>query len=393
MKKIKLSTAVGLIILSVITTINGTLLVSYEIINSKQGDYIGNQNKFSKLSEVIGVIDTYYVGDINSQQALEGAVAGYVFGVGDRWSQYLTTEQYADYRTNDEANLVGIGVNVVYDTEKKAILVTNVYKDSPAEKAGLRKLDYITAVDSKSVEEHGYTTIVDAVRGEEGTSVLIEVERNEERQSFNIKREEVAKVSVSAEMIENDIGYIKISEFESTTAEQFKTAIDELLEDGANKFVFDLRNNPGGLLTKLVECLDLLVPEGNVISTVSKVGDENVYLSDASYLNLPISVIVNESSYSAAEFFASAIQEYEVGTIVGTKTTGKGYSQVPIELSDGSAVILSTNKYYTPKGESLADTGVVPDIIVELTEQEEKDYYHLTMETDPQIKAAIDALK
>ena len=393
MKKIKLSSAIALIILAVATTINGTLIVSHEIVNKNQGNYQEMQKKVSKLYEVMSVIDTYYVGEVNERDALDGASTGYVANMGDKWSYYLSAEQYKEYKEDNKKNLVGIGVNVSYDAEKKAILVTNVYKNSPAEEAGIQKFDYITAVDSKEVSVVGYYEAVDLVRGEEDSKVKITIERDGTKQTLTIERKSIEKVSVNHEMIDNNIGYIEISEFDISTGEQFEKALETLKAEGAEGYIIDVRNNPGGLLTQLVETLDILLPEGDIISTVSKAGEEQVYESDADHLNMPLVVLANENSISAAEFFAAAVSEYGVGTIVGTKTSGKGYTQQPMELSDGSAIVLSTNKYYTPKGKNLANTGVTPDITVNLTAEEQDRFHYLTSADDPQIIRAIEEVK
>lgn len=392
MKKVKLSTTLGLIVLTAVTTVNITLLFSYSLLGNKQNSYQSMQSELSKIYEVMEMVDKYYIGDIDYEGAIDGASAGYIAGMGDRWSYYLTKEQYIEHQSSADVNLVGIGVNVVYDYNKDAILVTNVYKNSPASNSNVQKLDYIIAVDGQLVSEIGYQEAVDLVRGEAGSIVELEVVRNELPRIIEVERSTVAKVSVNYEMLDDDIAYIQISEFETDTANQFKEAIKNAQMNNATGVIFDLRNNPGGYLTKLVECLDIILPEGDVISTIDKFGRETVYTSDAEALEMEITVLVNSDSYSAAEFFAAAIQEYEVGTVIGEKTSGKGYSQTPLELSDGSAIILSMSKYYTPKGNSLAQTGVTPDIEVDLELEQVLDYYFLTPETDLQIQSAINQL-
>lgn len=393
MKQIKLTTAIALIVLSIATTFNVTLITSYEIINQKQGEYQQMQKELSKIYEVMQIVSKNYVGEADFENALDSAAAGYIAGIGDRWSYYLSEEDYQEFQADSSKNLVGIGVNVVYDEEQDAILITNVYDNSPASKAGLRKFDYIVAVDENRISEIGYREAVDLVAGEKNTTVELEILRNGINQTFEITRDTVAKVSVNLEMVEDDIAYIQITSFESDTANQFETAVKRATAQGAEGFIFDLRNNPGGYLTKLVECLDIILPEGTIISTVSNTGKEEVHKSDKNYLDMPITVLINSNSYSAAEFFAAAVQEYEVGTVIGEGTSGKGYSQSPVELSDGSAIILSTNKYYTPQGNTLAQVGVTPDIIVELSVEENKKFYYLTSETDPQILTAIDEIQ
>lgn len=393
MKKIKLSTAVALIILSIATTINGMLIVTKQVLNEEYSVYLKEKQEVAKLYEVISVIDELYVGEVNKENALDGAASGYVANMGDQWSYYLSAEQYQEYLDDMQDNLVGIGINVTYDSAKQAILIVSVYDDSPAERVGLQKLDYITAVDGHLVSEVGYAQAVEYVRGQEKTTVSLTVSRNEIEYEVVATRENVKKISVNYDMIDDNVGYVRISEFDANTTTQFTEAVETLLSLGAEGFVFDVRNNPGGLLTELVDTLNYLLPEGNVISTISKAGEEKIYTSDADYLNMPMAVLTNESSISAAEFFAAAIKDYGVGVIVGTNTMGKGYTQQPQQLSDGSAIILSINKYYTPNGENLADIGVTPDILVELTSEEKANYYFLTYETDPQIAKALEEVK
>lgn len=390
MKKVKLSTAIAWILLSVATTVNVTLIIGYDMINSKQGEYQMMQAELSKIYEAMEVVDRYYVGDIDKDTAIEGAIEGYVDGIGDRWSYYLTNEEYQEYLQDASTTLVGIGVSVVYSSSEQAMLITSIYDNSPAKSVGIEKLDYIVAVDGQYISDIGYTQAVTLIKGEEGSTVELEILRNGINQTVTVSRESVAKVSVNMQMVDSDIAYIQITEFETDTANQFAKAINNAVMQGAEGFVFDLRNNPGGYLVQLVECLDILLPEGTVISTISKALDEEIYTSDSQALEMPMAVIVNSNSYSAAEFFAASIQDYGVGTIVGEKTTGKGYAQSPLELSDGSAIVLSINKYYTPNGNNLANIGVTPDIIVELTDEQLSNYYFLTPQTDPQIAKAVE---
>ncbi len=392
MKQMKISTAIAIIILAMATTVPATLMVYISYLDSKQASFISMEDEFGKLSEIKEIIDDKYVGNADEEQAIDYAAAGYVSGIGDKWSYYLSQEQYKQYKEDAKEDLVGIGVNVVYDSEREGILITNVYPDSPAIETGLLQFDLITEVDGTPVSEVGYTEAVDMVRGLEGTKVTLTIEREEkETQVFTLTRRTVKKVSVIKELI-GTVGHIEITDFDSDTANQFKVAIAELQTEGATSFIFDVRNNPGGYLSTLVDILDYILPEGDIISTVNIEGEETVYASDADAFELPYVVLVNESSISAAEFFAAAIQDYNLATIIGTKTGGKGYTQQIIELSDGSAINLSTNKYYTPNGESLAETGITPDITIELSEEEYLNFHYLDENTDPQLKKAIEEL-
>lgn len=389
MKKIKLSTAVALIVLSIITTVNAMIIINQQLLENEYSEYLVEKQEVSKLYELMNIVEQNFIGEVDKAVALDGAAAGYISGLGDKWSYYLSKEQYQAYLDSMQDNLVGIGINVTYDTENEAIFVINVYSDSPAEDIGIQKLDYITAVNGSKISDIGYAEAVDMIRGEENTMVTLTVLRKDEEFDLIATRANVRKVSISYEMIEEKIGYIKISEFDANTAVQFIDAIEKLQFQGAKGFIFDVRNNPGGLLTELIDTLDYLLPEGTIISTVSKIGNEKVYTSDSDYLDMPIAVLMNESSVSAAEFFAAAIKDYKVGVLVGENSMGKGYTQQPQQLSDGSAIILSVNKYYTPNGQNLADIGVTPDILIALSSEEKTNFHYLTNETDPQIVEAV----
>lgn len=390
MKKIRLSSAISLIILSIATTIPATM-VGYSVhLNSKQANYSLMTSELGKLYTLVDTIDRKYIGVVDSEKAIEAAAEAYVSNIGDKWSYYLTAEEYKSYQENAQTNLVGIGVSVVYDATEEAILVTQVYENSPAQKAGIKKLDYIVAVDDQKISEVGYAQAVDLVRGAEGTYVRVSIKRGFKEETYTIERATVEKQSVSYEMLSNDIGYIQISEFALNTSEQFQNALVSLRNKGAKGFVFDVRNNPGGYLSELVNTLDILLPAGNIITTSDISGNQKTYPSDAGAISEPFSVIINGSSISAGEFFPAAIQEYGLAPIVGTATAGKGYTQQIIEFSDGSALNLSTNKYFTPKGKSLATTGITPDVLVELSDFESENFYFLDEETDPQLKKALE---
>lgn len=215
----------------------------------------------------------------------------------------------------------------------------------------------------------------------------------EEEKAITVTRAEYDQIHVTSRMLDNNIGYICIERFTDQTDEQFQKALDSVMEQGAEKLIFDLRNNPGGQLTALVNCLDTLLPEGKIISLKDKAGKTEEYTSDANAVDLPMAVLVNADSYSAAEFFAAALQEYGKATIVGEKTVGKGYSQQGFELSNGGCLNISTHCYYTPKGVSLIGKGVTPDKQADLSDEKKEHFYVLRDSEDDQLQAAISVLK
>ena len=233
------------------------------------------------------------------------------------------------------------------------------------------------------------------VKGEKGTQVELTLDRDGETVTVTATRDEIRTYSVTSTMLEGQLGYIKIADFDANVDKEFEQHLDQLLAEGAQGFLFDVRFNPGGYLSVLRAILDRLLPEGIVITTVDKQGNETPYTSDADWIQLPMVVLTNENSISAAEFFAAALQEYEVATVVGAPTSGKGYSQQTFMLSDGSSVHISTTRYYTPKGNSLADTGVTPDISVALDDEALYLLYagKLEQENDAQLQAGISALQ
>ena len=233
------------------------------------------------------------------------------------------------------------------------------------------------------------------VKGEEGTFVSLTVLRQEEELTFSVERRTVMTIVAEGEMLSGDVGLVTIENFDSRCAEETIAAIEDLIAQGAEKLIFDVRNNPGGYAEELIQVLDYLLPEGEVFHTLDYTGKEHIDYSDEKHLDLPMAVLVNSESYSAAEFFAAALKEYEAAVIVGEQTCGKGYFQTTIHLNDGSAVALSIGKYFTPKGENLQDVGLIPDKVVDVDDDTFWEIYYgnLPKEADPQVQAALELLK
>ena len=280
------------------------------------------------------------------------------------------------------------------DSDAAGFTIATVTHNSPAEKAGLLPGDVITAVEGSSALELGMEETKNRVRGEEGTDVTLTILRGDEQKDVTITRATIEVEVVSYELLENGIGYIKINNFESHCARDTLAAIDALREQGAQSLIFDLRFNPGGMKDELLKVLDYLLPEGPLFTSVDYLGNEYTDYSDENSLDMPMAVLVNGDSYSAAEFFAAALQEYNAATVVGTQTCGKGNYQQTFRLSDGSAVAVSTGHYKTPNGVQLTDVGVTPDIVVEVDEETYLNLYYEKVEKaeDAQLQAAISAL-
>ncbi len=354
---------------------------------------------YDALAEVQGIVDDQFVGAYDSAELKDYMLTGYANGLGDRWTSYMTEEYYESYLESSAETTVGIGVTVSYqekDDGSHVLKVESVAHQSPAESAGIGAYDEIYAVDGKTIDElGGYDEAVTAVRGEEGQSVTLGIRRYQTgvQEDIAVVRQDYEQIHVTARMLEDDIGYICIERFTDQTDEQFAEALQEMQDAGAQKLIFDLRDNPGGQLGALINCLDPLLPEGRIISLESKQGKVSEYTSDAAEVNLPMAVIVNAESYSAAEFFAAALQEYGKAEIVGEQTVGKGYSQQSFPLSNGGCLNLSTNCYYTPKGESLIGKGVVPDVAAALSDEKKARFAVLTDSEDDQLQAAITAVQ
>lgn len=353
----------------------------------------GTETVGSKLRELDRIVSEQYVGTVDEQAVADYAAVGYVAGLGDKWSSYIPAEEYEAYQLNSGGKGCGIGVTVI--TETGDIHVSLVYDDSPAAAAGIEKGDYIVGAEGMTVAQDGADAVVDAIAGEAGTEVTVSVADTPDgaARELTMERAVVTQKMAWGEMLDDTVGYLRIENFHEGAAAQFQTALDGLLDAGAQALVIDVRHNGGGRVVEMSEMLDPLLPEGTIMTLRTKDGTETVYESDAEMLDLPLAVLVDAQSISAAEFFAAALQEYDRATLVGTHTTGKGRAQQTIELSDGSAVNLSVEEYFTPQGESLAGVGIAPDVEVALFDAQAVDFYFLDPQDDPQLQQAAALLR
>lgn len=355
---------------------------------------MGKTPGYSKLDQVEYLIKNRFIEEADMEKAEDAAATAMIDSLGDRWSYYLSAADYATHKEQVENAYVGIGITISPEEIGQGFLILAVQKDSGAEAAGLLAGDIITGAENQDVRGMTTAQLRDIIRGKEGTSVSLEITRDSEVLRVQVTRMQILTEVVSYEMLENSIGLIAISNFDARCADETIAAIEALREQGAQALIFDVRNNPGGYATELVKVLDYLLPEGDLFRTLDYAGRETVDKSDTSFLDIPIAVVCNEDSYSAAEFFPAAIQEYGAGTIVGMPTCGKGYFQYTYELSDGSAVGLSAGKYFTPSGKSLIGTGIQPDVVVEVDDETRAKIAYGTLDAkdDPQIQAAVDIL-
>lgn len=351
---------------------------------------------FSKLQSLEKLITECFVGEVDKTKLEDAAADAMVKATGDRWSYYIPASQYQAHMEQMNNAYVGIGITISSKVGENGTEILQVNPDGGAHAAGIKAGDILVSVAGKNVVEVGMDTISEVIRGEEGSQVEVGVLRGQEQLTFKVKRSTIKVTVAEGKMLQDNIGLVRIVNFDDRCAEETLAAIEELTKQGAKALVFDVRFNPGGYKHELVKVLDYLLPEGTIFHSVTYDGKEEKTQSDAACLDLPMAVLVNGNSYSAAEFFAAALEEYDKAVIVGEPTVGKSYFQNTFKLPDGSAVGLSVGKYYTPKGVSLADVGgLVPEVKIELTDEQETKLYAgiLEPEQDPHIQAAVDALK
>ena len=376
----------------------GSFIAAVQYLNTRYAAVLSAREEDSpvqaKAAEVQEIIETYFIDDYDEDTLADGAASGMVDATGDEWSYYLSADEVAAYEESMANAYVGVGITITEDAEAGGMRVEEVVSGGPAEEAGIRVGDLLLAVEGEDVLTLGIDGTRNLVRGEEGTHINMHFSRNGTEYDVSVERRSIETPVVTGELLDGSIGYVKIDNFDERSAAETIAFVKDLIGQGAEALLFDVRFNPGGYADELVKVLDYLLPEGDLFRSVDYAGSEEVDTSDASCVELPMAVLVNEDSYSAAEFFAAALQEYEWATIVGSQTYGKGNFQTAFYLSDGSMVNLSIGKYYTPGGKSLSETGVTPDVVVDLDDEQYALLYYNALEQadDPQFQAAIDTL-
>ena len=346
------------------------------------------------VMESVVLINTQFVGEFDGDAAADSALSAMVSALGDRWSYYLTAEQHKDQNQRRANSFVGVGITVNYEREE-GLLIVSVAEDGPASEGGLRPGEIITAVDGQSAAGEERWNAVNLIQGEEGTQAILTV-LGEDGQSREVAltRARIASKSVTWKLLEDNTAVITVKNFYTGCGQQGQAAMAEAAEAGAERIVFDMRNNPGGYITELTYFLDAVLPEGVIFRTTGPLGFEQKTRSDSACVELPMAVLVNGDSYSAAEFFAAELQEQGWAIIVGTPTSGKGYSQITFPLVHGGALAISTNTYRTGEGVSLIGTGLTLDIEAELEEEKAPYLYAGVLDPaeDTQLQTAIAAL-
>lgn len=348
----------------------------------------------NKLAYLEKLILERFIGE-KDQTAMEDAAAkAMIEALGDEWSYYIAKDAYADYEENSQNAYVGIGVTVTPAEDGSGLKITEVTEGGGAAEAGVKAGDVIVAVDGTQTAGLDTNAVRDMIRGDENTTVELVLDRSGVQLTLAVMRKQILTPVAVGKLLNGDVGLITIKNFNKNCKDQTLEAIKQLQEQGAKKLIFDVRYNPGGYVNELVPVLDYLLPEGILFQTEDYAGNKDVETSDASYLDMPMAVLVNRESYSAAEFFAAAMSEYDAAVVVGEQTYGKGYFQSVFKLPDGSAVGLSIGKYYTPEGKNLAGVGITPDIAVPIDQEDAAALKagKLSPEEDDQLQAAIAAL-
>lgn len=381
-----------LIVISVVKDKYAVTLIDKEVSDTQE---VLDADSEKKIKELLGQMELYYYEDIDTEELTNGLYKGLFEGLGDPYSVYYTKEEYDSMMASTSGTYCGIGAVLSQDMKTMQVTVLHVYKDTPADKAGLKDGDTILKVDDIEATSMELSELVTNIRGDKGTKVHLEVYREGEKDKleYDIERDKVEVPTVEYEMLENNVGYIQITEFAEPTETQFTEAVNALQAQGMQAMIVDLRDNPGGYLSAVTEILDDILPEGITVYTEDKYGKRQNYTSDDEHrIEIPMAVLINENSASAAEIFAGAIKDYDYGTLIGTKSFGKGIVQTVKQLKDGSAIKLTTAKYYTPNGNYIHEVGIEPDVELEYeyTGDTNEDY---DKSQDNQIQKALEILE
>lgn len=357
--------------------VNGDVYIQSDAVTDSDG--IGSEVE-GKLNAIDSVLESFYFGDVDDETAKDNIYKAYLSSYGDKYTMYYTADEYKALKESTNGKFYGIGA-VCQLSGEGGVLLVDVYDNGAGYQAGLRSGDRVVNVDGRDITGMELSSAVALIKGDKGTSVTLEVIRGTERLTFSAVRDAVEAKTVSYTLLDNNIGYLSISQFEEVTTKQFKAAVEDLQSQGMKGLVIDIRNNPGGLLDTVVGMLKYMLPDGLIVYTEDKQGNRKEYKGqDNDEFNLPLAVLVNGNSASASEIFAGAIQDYGKGTIIGTQTYGKGIVQTVKPLTDGSAIKFTIAKYFTPKGQDIHGKGVTPDIVVE---------YGTDADVDTQLDAAI----
>ena len=399
-RKYNIYKTIMIIVLTAFITFIITALVGYNYITKGDGAKIlvretsSNQDLIVQLEKYKSIIDEFYLGEVNEEDLKEGAIKGYIEGLGDPYTEYISKEEMQEYMEDTLGNYVGIGIYMLLDEENGKIKVLAPMKGSPAETVGIKSGDIIETVDGEEYTKDEMSEVANKIKGKEGTTVKIGIKRGEENLEFEVTRQNIKVNPVEGKILENNIGYIQFASFDETTYEDFKAKYEELKNQGITSLIIDLRNNGGGLVDQATDIADLFVEKDTpLLYEVDKDGNEEVIKAENDVtINIPTIILTNENTASASEILAGALKDLGKAKIVGTKTYGKGIIQQIIPLSDGSGIKITTEEYQTPNRNKIHEVGIEPDEIVELPETV-TNVLEILEDQDTQLQKAIELLK
>lgn len=388
-----------LVMITIIITSLVTAYGTFQYLNNK--GMVGGGKSNSNLSGLEYTLARFrnelekkYIGEINDEELIDGAIKGYVAALGDPYTVYYTKKEMADIMQETSGNYVGIGIYMTLNKEMNAIEVIKPMENSPAEKAGIKTGDLITKVDGESYTGDKMDEASNKIKGEAGTKVKLEILRDGETKEFEITREKVLISHITTKVFDDTIGYIAISDFDGGCADEFENKYKELEKQGIKKLIIDIRNNGGGIVDEAIDILDLITEKGSTL-LVTKDKNENEEITTAKknpIIKMSVVVLTNEYSASASEILAGALKENEKATLVGKTTYGKGVIQELRQLTDGSGLKITTNEYFTPKRNSINKVGIKPDVEIDLSDKS-KATVDLKDEDDEQLQKAIEVIK
>ena len=384
--------AMLIIITALISSIITAVIVSEKITSSSsvksiaEGD--GTTGIETALASIRTILEDEYIGELDDEQMLEMAIKGYVAGVGDEYTVYYTPEEMSEEYDTAMGNYVGIGIYMIVNYEEGTITVVEPMEDSPALEAGLKEGDLIVKVDGEVITPDNVSEMSNKIKGEEGTIVKLGIKRDEEEFEVEVERRRIEVSHIESRMIEDNIAYIQILDFDGGVAKEFKENYEDLKSKGAKSLIIDIRGNGGGVVDEAIDILEMICDKGStLLIETDKDGNETITKSEEEpIIDMPIVVLVNENSASASEIFAGALKDYNKATIIGTQTYGKGVIQTLMRLSDGSGLKTTTEEYCTPNRNKINKVGIEPNIIVELPD----DIEELPEENETQLQRAIE---
>ena len=385
-----------IVVVALITFVLTTVFVYKKVGTSTSINIPGiSTDLINKLYTVRKIIDDEYVSEIKEEDLVDGAVKGYVEGLGDEYTEYFTKSEMDEFKSEVQGNYFGIGIYMMQNTKENNIVILYPIEGSPAEKAGLKTGDIIKKVDDTKFTGEDFEKVSTYIKGKEGTKVKIEVERKGERLTFEVERKKIDLYPIKSEVLQNNIGYIKISSFDDDCAKEFKQTYNELNKSNKLKgLIIDLRNNGGGIVDEALDMADLILDKDKIeLISINKKGEEKIEKSKSNpVINIPIVVLVNGNTASASEIFAAALKENDKATIVGEKTYGKGVIQELISLRDGSGIKVTIEEYLTPNRNKINKVGITPDKEVTLPDTVTS-IYNIEKTDDTQLQEAIKLFK